>query len=84
MLWGSISGGIAMAAKTLDCKGMKCPQPSLKMLSEARTMAKGDILEVVADCSTFEDDVRKWCEQTKRALLWIRQEGTAKRCQVRI
>ena len=54
------------------------------MLSEARSMAKGDILEVVADCSTFESDVRKWCEQTNRALLWIRQEGAAMRCQVRI
>jgi TusA-related sulfurtransferase len=73
-----------MAAKVLDAKGLPCPQPSLKMLSEARTMAKGDILEVVADCPTFEDDVKKWCEQTKRALLWIKQEGTAKRCQVRI
>ena len=73
-----------MATKTIDCKGLRCPQPSLKMLSESRGMAKGDILEVVADCSTFEDDVRKWCEQTKRALLWIRQEGAAMRCQVRI
>ena len=73
-----------MATKVLDVKGLKCPQPSLKMLSEARTMAKGDIIEVVADCPTFEQDVRKWCDQTKRSLLWIRQEGTVKRCQVRI
>ena len=73
-----------MATKTVDCKGLKCPQPSLRMLTEAKTMAKGDILEVLADCPTFEDDVRKWCEMTKRALLWIKQEGAAKRCQVRL
>jgi TusA-related sulfurtransferase len=47
-------------------------------------MNKGDIIEVVADCSTFEDDVRKWCERTNRALLWMRAEGTAKRCQVQL
>jgi len=73
-----------MATKTLDCRGLKCPQPSLKMLLEAKGMAKGDILECLADCPTFEDDVRKWCEQTKRPLLWIRQEDSCKRCQVRI
>jgi TusA-related sulfurtransferase len=54
------------------------------MLAEAKSMAKGDIMEVVADCETFENDVRKWCEQTKRAVLWIKHEGTATRCQVRI
>jgi TusA-related sulfurtransferase len=58
--------------------------PALKMLSESRNMAKGDILEVVADCATFEADVRKWCDQTKRVLLWMKAEGTAKRCSVRI
>jgi TusA-related sulfurtransferase len=68
----------------LDCIGLKCPMPSLKMLQEARSMTKGEILEVVADCPTFEDDVRKWCEQTKRSLLWMKQEGAFKRCQVRI
>ena len=73
-----------MATKILDCKGLRCPQPSLRMLTEARTMAKGDILEVVADCPTFEGDVRKWCEQRKAALLWMREEGATKRCQVRI
>jgi tRNA 2-thiouridine synthesizing protein A len=73
-----------MTTKTIDARGMKCPQPQLKMLSESRSMSKGDIIEVVADCSTFEDDVRKWCERTHRALLWMRPEGPAKRCQVRL
>jgi len=73
-----------METKTLDARGLKCPMPALKMLQESRTMAKGDILEVVADCTTFEADVRKWCDQTKRVLLWIKAEGTSKRCSVRI
>jgi TusA-related sulfurtransferase len=73
-----------MTTKTIDARGMKCPQPQLKMLSESRSMNKGDIIEVVADCSTFEDDVRKWCERTNRALLWMRAEGAAKRCQVQL
>lgn len=75
---------MAQKVTVLDAKGLKCPMPSLKMLTAARIMAKGDILEVIADCPTFEADVRKWCEQTKRALLWMKVEGAAKRCQVRI
>jgi tRNA 2-thiouridine synthesizing protein A len=47
-------------------------------------MAPGDILEVVADCPTFEKDVRDWCDRTKKALLWMKAEGDAKRCQVRV
>jgi len=73
-----------MEKRVVDAKGLKCPLPSLKMLSESRTMAAGDILEVVADCSTFEDDVRKWCAQTKKVLLSVTAEGPAKRCSVRI
>jgi TusA-related sulfurtransferase len=73
-----------MATKVIDARGLKCPQPQLKMLTESHSMAKGDIIEVVADCATFENDVRSWCQRTKRALLWIRNEGTAKRCQVQL
>jgi len=73
-----------MAKKVIDARGLKCPQPQLKMLTESHAMAKGDIIEVVADCSTFETDVRSWCQRTKRALLWIRPEGSAKRCQVQL
>ena len=73
-----------MAQKAIDARGLKCPQPQLKMLTESHSMKKGDILEVVADCATFESDVRQWCQRTKRALLWMRVEGTAKRCQVQV
>ncbi len=45
-------------------------------------MKSGDVLEVVADCDTFEKDVRDWCVRTKKVLLWIRPEGNAKRCQI--
>ena len=71
--------------KVLDAKGLICPQPRLKMTIEASSMKPGDILECVADCSTFESDVRTWCQNTKRTLLWFREEGGgAKRCQVKI
>jgi tRNA 2-thiouridine synthesizing protein A len=71
--------------KKLDAKGLQCPQPRLKMTLEAMSLKPGDVLECVADCATFEADVKDWCKNSKKALLWFRTEGNGtKRCQVRI
>jgi TusA-related sulfurtransferase len=70
--------------KTFDARGQKCPQPTLTMLTESMKMQKGDIIEMVADCDTFEHDVRQFCQIKKKALLWIKSEGAAKRCQVQL
>jgi tRNA 2-thiouridine synthesizing protein A len=56
----------------------------LKMAVESYSMPPGDIMEILADCPTFEADVRNWCQRHKKALLLMRREGTAKRCQVRV
>jgi tRNA 2-thiouridine synthesizing protein A len=71
-----------MAVQSLDARGLKCPQPTLKITALAVKMKSGDILEAVADCETFEKDVRDWCGRTKKVLLWMRAEGNAKRCQI--
>ena len=33
------------------------------------------MLEVTADCVTFEDDVRKWCERMNKTLLAVNKSG---------
>ena len=71
-----------MAVTTFDARGLKCPQPTLKVTIMATKMKAGDVLEVVADCPTFEQDVRDWCQRARKVLLWIREEGGAKRCQI--
>ena len=73
-----------MATRVIDARGLLCPQPQLKMSIESCSLKKGDILECIADCPTFEADVRGWCERSRKTLLMFRTEGTAKRCQVRI
>ena len=74
-----------MATTILDAKGLQCPQPRLKMSVASLSLKPGDILECVADCPTFEADVKEWCQKSKKALLWFKNEGAGvKRCQVRI
>jgi TusA-related sulfurtransferase len=54
------------------------------MTIEAMSLKKGDVLEAVADCPSFEMDVRNWCGRSKHTLLWVKPEGTCKRVQVSI
>jgi tRNA 2-thiouridine synthesizing protein A len=67
-----------MAVRTLDALGLKCPQPILKVATMAREVPTGDILEVLADCESFPNDVKAWCTKTKRALLFCKDEGDGK------
>ncbi|MEW6067394.1 MAG: sulfurtransferase TusA family protein [Nitrospirota bacterium] len=72
-----------MAIVKLETLGLKCPQPVLKIAAKSAELKAGDVLEVIADCPTFEKDVRQWSERTKKTLLWIRDEGGGKmRCQI--
>ncbi len=71
-----------MATIKLDTLGMKCPQPVLKVAAKIPELNAGDILEVHGDCSTFEDDMRKWCDRMKRTLLAVNVNGTAKIIQI--
>ena len=74
-----------MANQTLDAKGLKCPQPALKVHLLSMKMKAGEVLEVAADCDTFEKDMRDFCTRTKKVLLWIKDDaGGGKRCQIRM
>jgi tRNA 2-thiouridine synthesizing protein A len=64
-----------MATVTLDTKGLRCPQPILKIAAKSPEMKPGDMLEVVGDCPTFEKDIRSWSERMKKVVLSVKNEG---------
>jgi tRNA 2-thiouridine synthesizing protein A len=71
-----------MATTRIDALGLRCPQPVLKVAAKMPEMAKGDTLEVLGDCPTFEEDIRKWCDRMKKTLLAVTQDGDAKTVQI--
>ncbi len=71
-----------MATVTIDALGLKCPQPVLKIAAKSPDMQPGDVMEILADCPTFEKDIRAWCDRMKKVLLWIRDEGGKYRAQI--
>jgi len=74
-----------MAVHSLDLKGLKCPGPTLRLTGMWVEFGKGDELEVLADCPTFEHDVKAWCTRTKTVLIWIRDEGNGvKKCKIQL
>ncbi len=58
-----------MADKVLDYRGLKCPQPSLKVTIISGTIPEGQVVEVKADCPSFPQDIAKWCEDSGRVLV---------------
>ena len=67
-----------MAMVPLDATGLKCPQPVLRIAAKSVEMNTGDIMEVTADCPTFEKDVRSWAERVGKVVLAVRDEGSGK------
>lgn len=68
--------------KTIDAVGLRCPQPILKLTIAMPEMAQGEVLEIAADCDTFESDVRMWCERMKKTLLAVYRDGERITCQI--
>ena len=55
--------------KTLDCKGLSCPMPILKLAKEMKSMKKGQTLELLATDPGSKPDVPAWCKKTGHELL---------------
>jgi tRNA 2-thiouridine synthesizing protein A len=72
-----------MEIQILDTRGLKCPQPVLKIAMQAREITPGRILEVLADCPTFERDVRAYCDRLGKTIISV-EEGIEYKKTVRI
>ena len=69
--------------KILDCVGLFCPMPILKTRETIRSMAVGQILEMLSDDPASEPDMKSWTGRTGHALLSIERHGAVFRFVVR-
>lgn len=63
------------ADQTLDCKGLSCPMPILKLAKGIKTIEVGRVLELLATDPGSKEDVPAWCEKTGNELLESGEEG---------
>ena len=59
----------------MDCRGMACPKPVIKVAIKARDMPQGSLLEVRADCQSFKEDLSRWCDDTGNVLINLIDKG---------
>lgn len=56
-------------ALTLDCRGMKCPQPIIELARRFGDVEPGQTVELIADDPAAEPDVRAWCRMRGQDLV---------------
>ncbi len=58
----------------IDCKGLPCPMPIVKIKKAIKTLEPGQILRAVADDPGFLSDIKAWCEMTGNNLLDVTED----------
>ncbi|MDW0281057.1 MAG: sulfurtransferase TusA family protein [Nitrososphaeraceae archaeon] len=58
-------------AKTIDVRGLFCPEPVFRTKIEIEKLASGDVLKVLADDPESEEDISRWISRTGHHLLSV-------------
>ena len=64
-----------MQEATLDARGLSCPMPIVKLSKQARGLAPGGTITVIADDPGFDPDVRAWVEAQGHELVSFTEDG---------
>jgi tRNA 2-thiouridine synthesizing protein A len=59
----------------LDCKGLNCPMPIVKISRAMKAMAVGEQLRVEATDPAFKADVEAWVRKLGHAIVDFKEEG---------
>lgn len=69
--------------RTLDCRGLLCPMPIIKISKAIRALEVGQILEMLATDPGSKADMLAWEKQTGHEILDIREDDGLFRFYVR-
>jgi len=61
--------------QVLDCTGLACPLPVVKTAQAIKSLAPGQVLELLATDAGVEPDMRAWSGRTGNELLGITKLG---------
>lgn len=69
--------------KTVDCLGLFCPMPILKVRETIRSMHAGEVLEMLSDDPASDADMRTWATRSGHSLVGVERNGAVFRFLVR-
>ncbi len=53
----------------LDCKGLSCPMPMMKLAKTVKGLKSGEVLEMLGTDPGTKSDLPRWCNKTGNTLL---------------
>ena len=62
--------------QTLDCTGMYCPMPIVKLKKASKTMQTGQIIKLIATDPGSTRDVPAWASKTGAEVLEATENGS--------
>jgi len=68
-------GELPAVSIRVDCSGMQCPGPIMKVFETMQDMKEGTVLEVCASDPGFAKDIAAWCRRTGNVLLANEKRG---------
>ncbi len=60
----------------LDCEGLNCPMPIVELTKKARSLVKGDRIEVTATDLAFKPDVEAWARRMGHTIESFDSDGS--------
>jgi TusA-related sulfurtransferase len=74
---------IVAPIKKIDCLGLFCPMPILKVREAMIPLTPGQVLEMLSDDPASEADMKSWATRAGHELLATERHGTVYRFLVR-
>lgn len=75
--------GTNRANRTLDCTGLGCPTPVLRLRATMDSMEGGEVLELLTTDPGAKADVSAWCRKANHEILQIEEMDGAFRFYIR-
>jgi NADPH-dependent 2,4-dienoyl-CoA reductase/sulfur reductase-like enzyme/peroxiredoxin family protein/TusA-related sulfurtransferase/rhodanese-related sulfurtransferase len=72
---GNVARPEATASMRLDCSGLQCPGPILKVFEAMKDLKNGEIMEVSASDPGFARDISAWTRRTGNTLVSNEKRG---------
>jgi TusA-related sulfurtransferase len=66
---------LPVAAMRIDCSGLQCPGPIMKVFETMKGMKDGEVMEVSASDPGFARDIGAWCRRTGNTLIANERAG---------
>lgn len=66
---GSDDNSSITNVKTIDVRGLFCPEPVFRTKIEMEKMAIGDVLKIISDDPDSEEDISRWVTRNGHELI---------------